>query len=103
VNEPAIVTIQGTAASVGSDNTFKGTRTLNAGSNSVTVSATDQNGNTSIANYDVAQPADATSFTYDANGNVTSDGARTFEWDAANNLVHVVNGADSVSILYDGQ
>jgi YD repeat-containing protein len=31
---------------------------------------------------------DAT-FTYDANGNMTSDGTRTFEWDAENRLVSV--------------
>jgi len=39
----------------------------------------------------------------DANGNLTSDGSRTFEWDAKNQLVRVLeNGAEQVRFTYDG-
>ncbi len=34
-----------------------------------------------------------TNFAYDANGNMTSDGTRTLEWDKANRLSEVTNGA----------
>ena len=37
-----------------------------------------------------AQAGEDTAFTYDLNGNMTSDGRRTFEWDAENRLIAVV-------------
>jgi RHS repeat-associated protein len=43
------------------------------------------------------------SFTYDANGNTTSDGVRTFEWDARNQLVAVTVGTHRSEFTYDGQ
>jgi RHS repeat-associated protein len=41
-------------------------------------------------------------FTYDVNGNLTSDGVRTFEWDAENRLVAVVKGTHRSEFVYDG-
>ena len=38
----------------------------------------------------------------DANGNLTSDGARTFEWDARNQLVAVTVGTYRSEFVYDG-
>jgi RHS repeat-associated protein len=39
----------------------------------------------------------------DANGNLTSDGTRTFEWDARNQLVAVNVGTHRSEFTYDGQ
>jgi RHS repeat-associated protein len=44
-------------------------------------------------------------FVYDVNGNLTSDGVRTYQWDAANRLVDIgINNVPGshVSIKYDG-
>jgi RHS repeat-associated protein len=43
--------------------------------------------------------ANGTPFSYDANGNLTNDGARTYAYDAANRLVS--GGSPSGSITYD--
>jgi len=42
------------------------------------------------------------SFTYDANGNLLSDGVRAFEWDAENRLTAVTSGAHRSEFGYDG-
>lgn len=43
------------------------------------------------------------SFTYDANGNLTAQGTRAYEWDAANQLVRVADGTtDLARFVYDG-
>jgi RHS repeat-associated core domain len=45
------------------------------------------------------------SFTYDANGNLTDDGVRTYNWDADNRLINIVSKADPtqvVALRYDG-
>jgi len=39
----------------------------------------------------------------DANGNLTADGTRTFEWDARNQLVAVTVGTHRSEFTYDGQ
>jgi len=41
-------------------------------------------------------------FTYDANGNLTSDGTRTFEWDARNQLIAVSFTTHRTEFTYDG-
>jgi RHS repeat-associated protein len=41
-------------------------------------------------------------FTYDANGNLTPDGSRTFEWDAQNQLVAVTVGTHRSEFTYNG-
>ncbi|MCL4848503.1 MAG: hypothetical protein KJ066_18310 [Acidobacteria bacterium] len=46
-----------------------------------------------------APPADAP---IDANGNLTADGTRTFEWDARNQLVAVTVGTHRSEFVYDG-
>ena len=40
-------------------------------------------------------------FTYDANGNLISDGTRTFEWDARNRLTGLVTGTHRSEFSYD--
>jgi len=43
-------------------------------------------------------------FTYDPNGNLTGDGTRTFQWDAENRLIRVLQGATELaSFTYDGR
>jgi len=40
--------------------------------------------------------------TYDANGNLTSDGTRTFEWDPLNRLTAVTSGTHRSEFTYNG-
>ncbi len=40
---------------------------------------------------------------YDANGNLASDGTRTYTWDAINQLSQVTRGATSVAYSYDSE
>ncbi len=44
---------------------------------------------------------DATAFTYDANGNLTSDGASTYTYDVENRLVQVTEGSYATYLYYD--
>src|SRR5205085_5187912 len=43
-----------------------------------------------------------TLLTYDASGNLLSDGTRTFEWDAQNQLVAVATGTHRSEFSYNG-
>lgn len=48
---------------------------------------------------------DGTAYTYDFNGNLTSDGSRNFEYDSDNRLVRVTNVSDGslvASFEYNG-
>jgi RHS repeat-associated protein len=45
--------------------------------------------------------AGSASFTYDANGNLTSDGAKTYLYDVENRLVRVTEGAIATDLFYD--
>jgi hypothetical protein len=84
VDEPATVTIQGLPAPVSSAQTFTGPLAVVPGTNVFTITATDASGNTATARYEVDVSDAPKTFTYDANGNLTSDGTRSFEWDARN-------------------
>jgi RHS repeat-associated protein len=103
VNEPATVTVQGKPATVKADNTWQGTASVMSGMNTVTIVATDPSGNVRTNTYEVSHTATATTFAYDANNNLTSDGIRTFEWDAANRLAAVVSGTHRSEFAYDGR
>ncbi len=102
VDEPAIVTVNGRPAPVTADNQFQGTAPVTPGTNSVTVSAVDPTGNTATAVYEVDQASSGKTFTYDANGNLTSDGPRAFEWDAQDQLVAINQGTHRSEFSYDG-
>jgi len=57
------------------------------------VDATDTNGNTTTNRYNVAVTwSGSKTLVYDGNGNLTSDGTRTFEWDPLNRLATVTSG-----------
>jgi RHS repeat-associated protein len=69
----------------------------------VAVTATDPSGNSRTNSYQVNVPSGAdTSFIYDLNGNLTSDGSKTYEWDAANRCVAINVGTHRTEMSYDG-
>lgn len=78
LNEPATVTIATTPAAVDPSNTFRGLVPTVAGTNTLTITARDASGNQATQQYEVDIVGAERTFTYDANGNLTSDGARTF-------------------------
>ena len=82
VSEPATVTVGGTPATVATDNRFEGQADVPEGTGQVQVTATDPSGNVRTSTFEVSQAGTPKSFTYDLNGNMTSDGTRTYEWDA---------------------
>jgi RHS repeat-associated protein len=103
LSEAATVTIAGKPATVTGSNTFSGTAPVPAGTSQVTVQATDASGNVRTNVYQVTQTGPTKTFTYDANGNLTGDGVKTYEWDAANRLVAVKQGGNTLaSFTYDG-
>jgi len=102
LSEAAAVTVQGKSATVAADNSFTGTATLASGSNTVQVQAIDYSGNLRTNTYTVNVTATSNSFTHDANGNITSESDRTFEWDAENRLSAINNGSHRVEFTYDG-
>jgi len=103
VNEPAMVTVQARPAVLEASTNFSGTAVVGTGTNTVAVTATDPSGNTRTAEYEVDVTAASDTFTYDANGNLTGQATRTYEWDAANRLVRVVENTVEVGRFeYDG-
>jgi RHS repeat-associated protein len=105
VNEPAAVTVAGTPASVDAFGNFNGVATVNVGANTVAVAATDANGNNRSNNYQVTVPSEASkTLSYDLNGNLTSDGDKTYEWDGADRLVAInyVGTSNRSEFSYDG-
>ena len=102
LSEPATVTINGKPATVTADNKFVGSIPVVSGTNTMTVMATDGNANSATEVYYVDGAGTSKTFTFDANGNLTSDGARSFEWDARNQLSAIVVGTQRTEFTYDG-
>jgi YD repeat-containing protein len=103
VNEPATVRVDGRPAPVDPSGQFVGGVPVAAGTTRFTVAATDASGNTRLQTYEVDQVGAAKTFTFDANGNLTSAGTRTFEWDARNQLVAINEGTHLSEFTYDGE
>jgi RHS repeat-associated protein len=104
LSEPAAVTIAGKPAAVSADNRFRGTAQVGSGTSTVTVTATDPSGNVATKNYQVSTSGATASFTYDANGSLTAQGTKAYEWDGANRLVRVLDGGSEIArFIYDGQ
>jgi len=102
-NVPAWVFINGTYAPSRPDNTFEGRAAVTPGDNTVTLEAIDQNGNTTTNRYSVTVTGSGNkTLAYDANGNLTSDGTRTFEWDPLNRLTAVTSGTHRSEFSYNG-
>ena len=99
VSEPATVTVTvgGQPATVAADNRFEGQSDVPEGTGQVQVTATDPSGNVRTSTYEVSQAGTPKTYTYDLNGNMTSDGTRTYEWDAENRLVAVKEGAATIA------
>jgi len=102
LNEPGTVTISGASVTVDANNNFRGTVPTTTGTNTFTIVAKDATGNTTTQQYEVDVAGTGKTFTYDANGNLTSDGTRTFEWDARNQLVAVNGGTRRSEFTYNG-
>ncbi len=73
------------------NNRFEAEVPLQQGSNALSITALDGNSNRSdyVFNVNVATRA-AQSFTYDTNGNLLSDGVRSYEWDSLSRLKKVI-------------
>jgi RHS repeat-associated protein len=93
VSEPATVTVGGKPATVSATNQFSGAMPVPSGTSQVAVQATDATGNVRTNTYELSQTGTVKSFTYDANGNMSGDGVKTYEWDAENRLTRVCTGA----------
>ncbi len=101
------VAVSGTGLSAGNANVYadgswaRAGATLASGTNSYTATAEDTHGRTAQDSVTVNLPATVT-FTYDANGNLTGDGRRVFEYDYENQLTNVnVASAWRESMKYD--
>ncbi len=104
LNEEATVTIDGQPAPVDASNNFRGTAMLSGATTTVTVKARDYSGNETTKQYEVDAAGSTTSYTYDANGNLTSDGTKTYLWNALNQLIEVKEGTTTVATFeYDGE
>ena len=102
LNEQAAVTIESVPATVSGGQSVRAGVSVTSGTNQVEVKATDPAGNVRTNTYDVSVSGSSKTFTFDANGNMTGDGTRTFEWDAENRLIAVNNGTLRSEFSYDG-
>jgi len=103
INEAATVTVQAKPALVSGDNKFDGSASVGSGPTIVEVKANDPAGNTTTNSYSVSQSGSTKTLTYDANGNLTGDGARTYEWDAVDQLIAINQGTHRTEFTYDGE
>ena len=103
LNEPGTVTISGVPAIVDANNNFRGTVPTTTGTNTFTIVAKDASGNTTTQQYEVDVAGVGRTFSYDANGNTTSDGSRILEWDALNRLVAVESGSNRSECGFNGR
>ena len=103
LNEPGTVTISGVRAVVDGNNNFRGTVPTTSGTNAFTIVAKDASGNITTQQYEVELSGSSKTFTYDANGNLTADGTRSFEWDARNQFVAIEESSTRVDFTYDGR
>lgn len=102
-SEPANVTVQGQPARMLNATNFTADATVNVGTNSIPIIATDGSGNSRTNNYQVVVPsATARTFSYDPNGNLLNDGQRTYAWDAKYRVIRVTQGADTYEWAYNG-
>jgi len=83
-------TISSLPANLPWSESFNGNALLSNGANNVPVSATDGASNVKTNNYQVpiTGPGSAT-LTFDANGNMTSDGLNSYLWDARSKLIGI--------------
>jgi RHS repeat-associated protein len=108
VSKYSTVTVAGNPALLDVNNNFRGTANVTTGTNTVPVIATDVDGNVSTNRYQViVPPGGGSSYTYDLNGNLMSDGSRTFSWDAKDEMTAIVyntgpNAGNHTEFTYNG-
>ena len=104
VSKPSTVSVGGSNVAVNAKS-FKTKVNVNTGTNNISIVATDANNvSTSKTAQIVVTGTTSQEFSYDDNGNLLSDGSRTFTWDACNRLASITY-ADSTqtAFAYDGQ
>ena len=89
-------------------NIFEKELDLVTGGNIVNIEAKDGSDNTSLYNYNItlAAASAANTYTYDADGNLLSDGIRSYTWDCFSRLVSIAWGGGSnktTRYLYNAQ
>jgi len=98
VSKYSTITVGGNPASLDASNNFRGAATVTTGTNDVPIIATDVDGNVATNTYQVVVPSGSSpSYTYDYNGNLLTDGVRTFSWDAKNELISIAYSAGAYS------
>ncbi len=103
LNEAGKAWVSGAEVPLQSDNSFETNLDLAPGTHTVSVEAEDGSGNHASKQYqiDVQAGASAT-FTHDTNGNLLSDGNRTYTWDPRNRLKSATVNGVVYSWDYDG-
>ena len=99
-------TVNSTAATLPTSTSFNASPVLNIGNNSTTVGATDGANNTVTNPYQVSvKGGPSATLTYDANGNMTSDGTNSYSWDAENRMIKITypGSGNNSQFVYDGQ
>ncbi len=106
VSEPATVTIGGNVATVDSFNNWRGSAAVTVGANLIPLTAHDTYGDLITKNINVTVSGGPNrSLTYDANGNLTNNGAgQAYQWDAENRLVETsFSASGTTGFVYDGE
>ncbi|MBK8221888.1 MAG: hypothetical protein IPK73_12760 [Candidatus Obscuribacter sp.] len=98
-------TINGSPATLEWTQAFSGNASLSSGNNAVPVSGTDGAGTTKTDTHQISTIGSPSATpTFDANGNMTSDGTNTYEWDAENRLIKInyPGIGNNSQMTYDG-
>jgi YD repeat-containing protein len=94
-------------ATISPSNAFKASPTLMSGANTAWIGATSGGGVLGTAGaYPITiSSATAQTLTYDANGNLTSDGTNSYAWDGENRLIKITypGTGNNSQFTYDGQ
>lgn len=103
LSETGTVTVAGISSTMATGTNFIGSASSTVGTNVVAVIARDYSNNARTNNYQVVVSNLVNrTLTYDDNGNMASDGTRTYEWDAANRLTKISQSTNYVAFTYDG-
>jgi len=111
LSEPGTVAIGGTVVSTDSNYNFTLVVPVTTGSNNETITATASGTaaaqTTGTLGFNVAGGTAMSPLTYDANGNLTTNGTTNYVYDAANRLVQIwygpVGSSANTAITYDGR
>jgi RHS repeat-associated protein len=98
-------TSSGTTATIRPATSFVGSPVLSSGANNVLVTATSGGGTKTTNSYPVTVSSSTPqTFSFDANGNMISDGTNTYLWDAQDRLIQInYSATSSTNISYDAE